>query len=897
VPIMLNSLRYRLLGWFLIFSLLIACVIIPANIILNRKEDKINSVVKEINSLHIDFLKMFRLSDDFFYSESFNPRFFITGESDILNQHQVLTNSVGEKIAKINGTNAWKSFKHDNELSQVTAEFKDYCIIYDTLVYLIYKKGYKNFGLEGEMIDYINRLENNSKISKARILQIRRNEKDYFLRNDEFYIENFDRLSQNLKSSIATNNRFSYSERSLITSILDNYINVFHLLVKVDKQIGIKDNSGLWFDLRQKCTVIESLLVQLENKSVNTQQALLRKTSIYYAIFIGFVILLSVVVSYVLSKHLVSHLETLTSYISNLTKHNFRYIDKINLRNSATEIRQIYKEFRNMIAQLRVWEKQRDTAIKNAEDNELRYRELADMLPQSIYETDELGNFTYVNKAWHKTFGYTNEDLDEGLNLIEIIITKSSNELLGHHKIENSNFIAIRKNGSKFPASVYSDNIIKGNRFCGRRGIIIDITARNQYISALKKETYKAQTADKLKSSFLANMSHEIRTPMNSIIGFSNLLSSEEIPENQKTEFASYIKSSGELLLKLIDDIIDIAKIEAGEIKIDKKECNILKMFQELQHTFKEIINKSSKKHLRIIFNPPDIKDLIIKTDPYRLKQILGNLINNAIKFTDAGHIEFGYKIPNEKTIEFFVKDTGIGLTRDEISIIFERFKRAVASEEKNIVGTGLGLAISKNLVELLGGEMWVDSHPGLGTTFYFTLPYLKITRIDEQFSYDDDIFHDYGWENITILVVEDDNNSYSLLKETLKKTKANIIRAKNGEIAIDICKSNLNIDIVLMDIQLPQMNGYEATREIKKFRKSMPVIAQTAFAMAGDKEKSIMAGCDDYISKPININKLLPKINQFLEKARTLTQPANNKDIDTTVIKNKTSHESFTDS
>ena len=887
---MVNSLRYRLLGWFLIFFLLIACAIIPSSIILKKKEDKINSVVNKINTLHIDFLKIFRLSDNFFYSEPFNPRFFITGESDILNQHLSMANYVEKEIEQIHNTTTWKSFNIDHELIQVIKEFKDYSIVFDTLVYLIYKKGYKNYGLEGEMIDYIYKLENNLKIDKTKILQIRRNEKDYFLRNDKFYIENFDRLSQNLKSSIIRNNKLSKDEKSLIISTLDNYINVFHLLVKLDKQIGLKDNSGLWLNLRQKCNIIESLLVQLEEKSVKTQQALLRKTGIYYAIFVGFVILLSIFVSYILSKHIVSHLEKLTNYISNFTKHNFRYTEKISLTNPTTEIRQIYEEFRNMIAKLHVWEKQRDIALKNAQDNEYRYRELADMLPQSIYETDELGNFTYVNKAWYKTFGYTNEDLDEGLNLIEIIISKSNNDLLGHHKIENSNFIAIRKDGSKFPASVYSDNIIKGNRFCGRRGIIIDITARDQYISILKKETDKAQTADKLKSSFLANMSHEIRTPMNSIIGFSNLLSSDDIPEDQKSEFASYIKSSGELLLKLIDDIIDIAKIEAGEIKIDKKECNLFKLFQELQLTFKESINKSSKKHLRILFDTKHPKDLIIKTDPYRLKQILSNLINNAIKFTDAGSIEFGYRIKDEKTLEFYVKDTGIGLTRDEISVIFERYRRTVTSEEKNIMGTGLGLAISKNLVELLGGEMWVDSYPGLGTTFFFTLPYLKITKIIEQFSYEEDMFQDYSWDNTTILIVEDDPHSYSFLKETLKKTNANIIYAKNAEIAIDICKSNLDIDIVLMDIQLPQMNGYQATREIKKYRKSLPVIAQTAFAMAGDKEKSILAGCDDYISKPININKLLPKINQFLARTKKTGQPKKDSKIDGPAVKNKTS-------
>jgi PAS domain S-box-containing protein len=887
---MLNSLRYRLLGWFLIFFLLIACAIIPSNIILRKKEDKINSVVNKINDLHIDFLKIFRLSDNFFYSEPFNPKFFITGESYILNQHLSMVSNVEKEIEDVHNTTTWELFNIEHELYQVIEELKGYSIVFDTLVYLVYKKGYKNYGLEGEMIDYIYKLENNSKIDKTKILQIRRNEKDYFLRNDKFYIENFDRLSQNLKSSIIRNNKLSKNEKTVIISTLDNYINVFHLLVEVDEQIGLKDNSGLWLNLREKCNIIESLLIRLEEKSIETQQALLRKTSIYYAIFVGFIILLSISVSYVLSKHLVSHLETLTTYISNLTKHNFRYTEKINLKNPATEIRQIYEEFRNMIAKLHVWEKQRDIALKNAQDNEFRYRELADMLPQSIYETDELGNFTYVNKAWYKTFGYTNKDLDDGLNLIEIIVTKSSNDLLGHHKIENSNFIAIRKDGSKFPASVYSDNIIKGNRFCGRRGIIIDITARDQYISALKKETDKAQTADKLKSSFLANMSHEIRTPMNSIIGFSNLLSSEDVPENEKAEFANYIKSSGELLLKLIDDIIDIAKIEAGEIKIDKKECNLFKLFQELHLTFKESINKSSKKHLRILFSTRHTKDLIIKTDPYRLKQILSNLINNAIKFTDAGSIEFGYRIKDEKTIEFHVKDTGIGLTRDEISIIFERYRRTVTSEEKNIMGTGLGLAISKNLVELLGGEMWVDSYPGLGTTFFFTLPYLKITKIVEQFSYEENMFQDYNWSNITILIVEDDSHSFTFLKETLKKTNANIIHAKNAEIAIDICKSNLDIDIVLMDIQLPKMNGYEATREIKKFRKSLPIIAQTAFAMAGDKEKSILAGCDDYISKPININKLIPRINQFLARNKKIEQSEKKNNVKDPAVKNKTS-------
>ncbi len=520
-----------------------------------------------------------------------------------------------------------------------------------------------------------------------------------------------------------------------------------------------------------------------------------------------------------------------------------------------------------MLSQLRVWERQTDKALKNAEENEKRYRELADMLPQSIYETDELGNLTYVNKAWYRHFGYTKEDLGQGLNLIETVISESSDDILGINRLENSNFVAIRKDGSRFPASVYSDNIMAGNKIIGKRGIVIDATQHNIYIHSLKKETYKAQTSDKLKSSFLANMSHEIRTPMNSIIGFSNLLASDEVAEEQKKDFINYIRSSGEMLLALIDDIIDIAKIEAGELKINKREMNVGDLFSELFRTFDEMKNKSGKSHINLIMKKDAEHDLSIKTDPFRLRQIMTNLIGNAIKFTDKGSVEFGYRLRNEKEIEFFVKDTGIGLTKEELGIVFERFKRTYSSEVKNIVGSGLGLAISKNLVELMGGDMWLDSKPGAGTTFYFTLPYIKTAKVYGTGITEESICS-YDWHDKNILVVEDDRQSYHFLQELLKRTGANIKRASNGFEAIEICRNDQSLDIVLMDIQMPKMNGYDATREIKKIRKNLPVIAQTAYAMAGDREKSIQAGCDDYITKPLNIESLLPKINQFIGAA-----------------------------
>jgi PAS domain S-box-containing protein len=861
---MFKSLRYRLLFWLLAFVISTASFIIPLNHLINRKKDKINTVVNELNLLQIKLLKLFKNSDNFLFAETVNPVFFITGESNYLAERQSIISDIRKKTNSLKNLSSSQSFLLDKEIDLISSEFEGYNVIFDSLVLLVYKRGYRNFGLEGEMIDYVNQLEKNPSIDEVLFLQIRRNEKDYFLRKEKYYYDNFDRLTKGLLKKVERNHSFSKSERQNTVDLINDYRSTFALLIDIDNKIGLNDNSGLKLNLNLQADNIEKQFSELYGKARLTQSNLLKELRIYYAVFMVIAMIVAVIISFIISKYIFSHLEKLTRYISQLTEHNFNYVEKLDLKKSASEITHIYKEFRNMLSQLRVWERQTDKALKNAEENEKRYRELADMLPQSIYETDELGNFTYVNKAWYQHFGYSGDDLMEGLNLIETVISESNDDILGNIRLENSNFVAIRKDGSRFPASVYSDNIMAGNKIVGKRGIIIDATQHNIYIHSLKKETYKAQTSDKLKSSFLANMSHEIRTPMNSIIGFSNLLASDEISEEQKKDFINYIRSSGEMLLNLIDDIIDFAKIEAGELKINKKEMNVGDLFSELYRTFDEIKNKSGKSNIRLIMKKDPEYDLSFKSDPFRLRQIMTNLIGNAIKFTDKGSVEFGYRLKNEKELEFFVKDTGIGLTKEELGIIFERFKRTYHSEEKNIVGSGLGLAISKNLVQLMGGEMWLDSYPGTGTTFYFTLPYIKTAKVFNSVI-DEESIQYFDWHDKTILVVEDDKQSYHFLRELLKRTGANIKRAANGFEAIETCRNDLSIDLVLMDIQMPKMNGYDATREIKKIRKELPVIAQTAYAMAGDREKSIQAGCDDYITKPLNIESLLPKINQFI--------------------------------
>jgi len=867
---MLNSLRYRLLAWFIVFMLLIAGLMIPADLVYHAREKGIARVSLDIHHFYIEFLKDTKLVNDFLTIEPDNVDFFFKGQSPYLSSHMQAGEKIQSGLQHIRESKHATSYEITGRIDRLIDNINQYNYLFDSLIYLVYKRGYRNFGLEGELSDYGEMLENTPGLTSRDVYQLRKIESDYFFNNDTASVKSFYAIIPVLNASITRNNHLSADSKTKAKEMLKGYTQAFIRLFELDRQAGIRKNLALTASLNQVGADVESLFTELSETSLVKQKILLSRLNTYYLISLLLILCMAIIFSYVSSKFVVSHLEALTNYISVLAKNQLDSSHSIDLHNSAREVKQIYREFRNLLSQLKIWERQRNRAIQHAEVNQQRYRELADMLPQSVFETDSFGNYTYVNKAWYNAFGYNSGELSEGLNLIETLISESRQEdILGIEKIEYSNYIAIRKNGSRFPASVYTDNIIRDGKIAGRRGIIIDITDRIKYIRTLQQETSKAKTSDELKSSFLANMSHEIRTPMNSIIGFSNLLASEQIPDNQKRDFTQYIRTSSELLLNLVDDIIDIAKIEAGELKIIKKDCELAALGRELLTTSKETCKRFNKSHLQLIFTPdPASHEVYMKTDPFRLRQILVNLINNAIKFTEIGSVEFGYTIKDETQVEFFVRDTGVGLSRDELDMIFERFKRTRQSEEKNIVGTGLGLAISKNLVQLLGGEMWVNSVAGSGTTFLFTLPYLKPTILPTDRG-GDHYRHEtsYNWSGKTILVAEDDLNSFKFLRELLDKTGVEILHAPNGKMAVEIFRSDTDIDLVIMDIQMPEMDGLEATKLIKKMNFQIPVIAQTAFAMAGDKEKFQKAGCDEYIPKPVNMNQILAIINHFLTK------------------------------
>merc|ERR1711991_317008 len=329
------------------------------------------------------------------------------------------------------------------------------------------------------------------------------------------------------------------------------------------------------------------------------------------------------------------------------------------------------------------------------------------------------------------------------------------------------------------------------------------------------------------------------------------------------------IQTNSNNLLNLINDIIDIAKIEAKQLQISDTDFSINDMLSDILRTYNEIKNKQDKSHIDLTLSLPDgSKNLEIITDKYRLNQVISNLIGNAIKYTEEGSINFGYNInagpDNSESIQFFISDTGIGIPIDKLNVIFDRFRQADDSHTRLYGGTGLGLTISQNIAELLGGKITVESVDGEGSTFFFTIPLIRTQRsvLENKPKQSGDII---DLSDKTILVVEDVESNFQLLSTYLKRTNVKIIWAMNGKEAVNIMESNNEIDLILMDMQMPVMNGYEATKIIKKKHPKIPIIAETAFALAGDREKILNAGCDDYVSKPINAKELYKKINTFL--------------------------------
>ncbi|MFL5762823.1 MAG: ATP-binding protein [Bacteroidia bacterium] len=400
------------------------------------------------------------------------------------------------------------------------------------------------------------------------------------------------------------------------------------------------------------------------------------------------------------------------------------------------------------------------------------------------------------------------------------------------------------------------------------KNIVYDIPTffeRKKVEEEMRNARRKAEESDKAKSEFLANMSHEIRTPMNTIIGYVDLMLQENVPAEHRS-YLETLRESGKLLLSLISDILDLSKIEAGQLMIESLPVSLDELMSSMEQSIKGAVMRSGNKiHIRRKY-PAGLSDRMF-LDPTRLQQVFNNLLSNALKFTNEGEIEFGVKLKDIETLQFYVKDSGIGIREKDHSKIFEMFGQADASSTREHGGSGLGLTISKKLIEKMGGKIWVESLKGKGSTFYFELPYrpasvaIKVTGDENQPSPE---------TKDVLLLVEDNLINQRLTKLILEKAGFEVIPARNGQEAVDIYKTGRKISLIIMDIQMPVLDGLAATQIIRfheaeaKLERT-PIIALTAHAMKGDKEKCLEAGCDSYLSKPIMIDVLVSKIRKYV--------------------------------
>ncbi len=395
--------------------------------------------------------------------------------------------------------------------------------------------------------------------------------------------------------------------------------------------------------------------------------------------------------------------------------------------------------------------------------------------------------------------------------------------------------------------------------------ILTDVTQRKRAEIALKEAKEKAIESDRLKTLFLANMSHEIRTPLNGILGFSNLLTDEHVGTEQRKLYGKIIENSGHRLVTVIDDILNISMIESNQLKIEYSDFNLSDMLEEIL-IFYEKHYKEKLEHIEFKLTQCEKgQNLVVYSDKDRIFQVLKNLLDNAFKFTSAGCIEFGTRNVDDENLELFVKDTGIGIKETKQNVIFQSFRQAEEGQERKYEGSGLGLAIVAGIVDKLKGEVVLESNPGEGAVFAVCIPHNRakskvISRLHHELS--ESITK--AAKDKTIVSFEDDSLSVEFLKTVVESLGYTLVNFDYAEEGIEYLQTN-PADMVFMDVQLPQMNGYEATRIIKSGHPKVPVVIQTAFAMREDKEKAYDAGCDDYIAKPLTVDTLKDKIDKFL--------------------------------
>jgi len=520
-----------------------------------------------------------------------------------------------------------------------------------------------------------------------------------------------------------------------------------------------------------------------------------------------------------------------------------------------------------------------EEALKKSEQ---RWATILKSIGDAVITTNKAGKIKFMNSVAEDLTGWELHDamhkpvkdvfkIIKGQTRIEAENPVNKYIMLGRAADRANDNILIRKDGMEI--SIDGSRAPIKNKKGKTKGAVFTfhVTTEPKYVDeGMIKAREEAEERDRLKSAFLANMSHEIRTPMNCILGFTELLKEPQITREEQLEYISTIEKSGERMLNIVNDILSISKVESGQMQISISETNANDQVGFIYNLFKR---EAEQKGINLLCKTTlSTTECTIKTDREKVYAVLTNLVKNAIKFTWNGSIELGYERKGSY-LEFYVKDTGSGIPEEQKKLIFERFKQGSESLIRNYEGTGLGLAISKAYVEMLGGKIWFESEIGKGSVFYFTLPYdvaeeekpivQNIDSTEGAVSTEDEGKH---VKNLKILIAEDDNFSALLLSKIVKLYGSDIKIVRNGVEAVEACQNSADIDLILMDIRMPEMDGYMATERIRSFNKEVIIIAETALALLDDRNKAIEAGCNEHISKPIKKGELTDLIKKYFK-------------------------------
>lgn len=519
-------------------------------------------------------------------------------------------------------------------------------------------------------------------------------------------------------------------------------------------------------------------------------------------------------------------------------------------------------------------ENQKEAISREYSYSEMFYRMLIQSAEDGISFYDRDWNLKFANDAFYKVVGM-NKSSYAASNMTELIHPEDRvYEKLRRESLQGQGFyeteLRLRHSDGHYISLLTRSVTVKNdkNEIIGALTISRDITTLKKTHEDLLKAKIEAEAGNRLKASFLANISHEIRTPLNSVVGFANLLLANDITNDVKEEYIEHINHNSEKLLQIIGDIIDLSRLESSQIEITYEEASVNGIVNEIVEEARKVIRRNEKPIIVNVINKLEENGDLIFTDRIWLKRVLNHLMDNAVKFTLEGSIRLSYNLDNDSLV-FRVKDTGIGINKENLNHIFEEFRQETGGHHRPFEGLGVGLTLAREVVERMGGKIFVQSEKGVGSEFGFSIPYRPAggsTKLKAKL----DAFEPQGarvnWSKKTCLIVDDNKDVLLYLRRVLSDTGINTLTARSGIEALKLIKENPGIDLILLDMQMPEMNGIEATREIRKVRKDIPIIAQTAFIFEDNKDIILEAGCDACLIKPIRRDHLITVMSSFFK-------------------------------